>query len=144
VTQQPRNLFMDLGDRAERFQFLIRHRDSKFAAVFDAILAGADIRVIRTSVRAPRRTIDFPGFRPGCSRLALSGVGVVGAVAGLDHSPGLQGQVRSGCRDLHLRFWVVPRCGGSVVGRPVITCGVCGVRQRGRPGCSSGEAGRAG
>jgi putative transposase len=54
VTQRARNLLMDLGDRAYRLRFLIRDRDSKFTTAFDAVFTGADIRIIRTPIQAPR------------------------------------------------------------------------------------------
>jgi hypothetical protein len=57
VTQQARNLLMDLGDQAEQFGFLIRDRDSKFTAAFDAVFAGADIRILRCPVRTPRANL---------------------------------------------------------------------------------------
>jgi putative transposase len=54
TAQQARNLLLDLGDRAERFKFIIRDRDSKFTAAFDGFFTGNGTRVIKTPARAPR------------------------------------------------------------------------------------------
>ena len=54
TAQHARNLLMDLGEYATRFKFLIRDRDSKFTAVFDEVLTGNGMRIIKTPVRSPR------------------------------------------------------------------------------------------
>jgi putative transposase len=54
VTQAARNLVMDLEDANHRARFLIRDRDGKFPHLFDAILADAGIRVVRSGIQMPK------------------------------------------------------------------------------------------
>jgi putative transposase len=53
MTQQARNLLMDLDDRSQRPRFLIHDRDRKFCRSFDAIFLGEGITTIRTPIQAP-------------------------------------------------------------------------------------------
>jgi putative transposase len=57
VTQQARNLVMQLGDEhpfhEHRFLFLVHDRDTKFSRAFDEIFRTEGIKVIRTPIQAP-------------------------------------------------------------------------------------------
>src|SRR6266511_143107 len=54
VTQQARNLLMELDDEKVRPLFLVRDRDSKFTREFDEVFRSEGIRVIKAPVRAPK------------------------------------------------------------------------------------------
>jgi hypothetical protein len=54
VTQQARNLLMQLNDEEVRPRFLVRDRDGKFTREFDEVFRSEGIRVIKAPVRAPK------------------------------------------------------------------------------------------
>lgn len=55
VTQQARNLVMDLEDAGVRVKFPFHDRDASFGAAFDAVFTASGIQAIRTGIRSPRQ-----------------------------------------------------------------------------------------
>jgi len=53
MTQQARNLLIDLDDRGLRPRFLIHDRDKKFSRAFDALFASEGITILRGPIQAP-------------------------------------------------------------------------------------------
>ena len=53
ATQQARHLLWEIGERASHFQFLIRDRDAKFTAAFDAVFTSEAITVVKIPPPSP-------------------------------------------------------------------------------------------
>ncbi|SDD85739.1 Integrase core domain-containing protein [Streptomyces prasinopilosus] len=71
IVQLGRNLVMDLEDAGSRARFLIRDRDAKFTAAFDALLADAGLKVITTGIRIPRMNSLMERWIQTCRRELL-------------------------------------------------------------------------
>jgi transposase InsO family protein len=54
VTQTAQNLAYDLGARLKDLRFLIRNRDTKFTAAFDAVFTADNLHIIKSPVQVPR------------------------------------------------------------------------------------------
>ena len=54
MTQQARNLLMNLEYHTDGFKFLIRDRDAKYAARFDGVFTAAGMRIIKSPIQVPR------------------------------------------------------------------------------------------
>ncbi|MFG1711070.1 integrase core domain-containing protein [Nonomuraea sp. M3C6] len=78
TAQQARNLLMDLGERFGRFKFLIRDRDGKFSQVFDRVLTGSGVRILKIPPRAPRANCYAERFAGTLRRECLDHVLVHG------------------------------------------------------------------
>ena len=71
VTQAARNLAMDLQDAASTARHLIRDRDGKYPALFDAILADAGITIVRSGIHVPRMNAIMERWVRTCRRELL-------------------------------------------------------------------------
>jgi transposase InsO family protein len=54
TTQLARNLVMDLDDAGAAVKYLIRDRDSRYTAAFDAVFKDEGVAIVRTGIRVPR------------------------------------------------------------------------------------------
>jgi putative transposase len=71
ATQAVRNLAMDLHDAGCQARFLIRDRDGKYPALFDAILADTGITVVLSGVQIPRMNAIMKRWIQSCRRELL-------------------------------------------------------------------------
>jgi putative transposase len=54
TTQLARNLIMDLQDAGATVKYLVRDRDSRYTATFDAVFHSESVAIVKTGVRVPR------------------------------------------------------------------------------------------
>jgi transposase InsO family protein len=54
TAQMARNLVMDLQDAGATVKYLIRDRDSRYTAAFDAVFRNEGVAIVKTGIRVPR------------------------------------------------------------------------------------------
>ncbi len=90
LAQQARNVLMDLDDAGRRVRFLIRDRDARFTAAFDAVFTSLDADVIKIPVRAPVANAICERFVGSVRRELLDRILIVNAA----HARKRAGRVR--------------------------------------------------
>ncbi len=78
VIQQARNISMELTECANPVTFLLRDRDTKFTASFDAVFAADDTKVLKTPGRAPRANASCERVVGTIRRECLDGMLILG------------------------------------------------------------------
>lgn len=71
VTQAAKNLVMDLEDVGCRAKYMIRDRNGKFPALFDAVLEDAGVEVVLSGIRMPRMNAIMERWVQTCRRELL-------------------------------------------------------------------------
>jgi putative transposase len=76
VTQQARNMVMDVEDETEicRTRFLLRDRDAKYCRSFDAVFAAEGMKVVLTPYRTPQANAHVERLIGGVRREVLDHV----------------------------------------------------------------------
>ena len=117
VAQVARNLVMDLEDAGSKARYLIRDRDGKFPALFDAVLADAGIKVVLSGVQMPRMNSIMERWVRTCRRELLDRTLIPGLRRGTDVTlPPRRGRAfpLPGPQDSQPQTEVRPRPGVSV------------------------------
>ena len=78
MTQQAGNLLINLEDHADGLKFLIRDRDAKFTAMFDAVLTAIGVRIIKNPHAGTARMRSPNGGSPAPAAMCLDRMLITG------------------------------------------------------------------